>query len=419
LTTENLENQPEIKAKPADREYIEIALSAIVLAVSFGIFFAGGAGGFSNLPLLFKLSAISLLTVSLGFILHELGHRFVAKRLGYIASYGMWWPGLLLSIATAFFSVIFASPGAVYIREKRSENRTLEQAIDNFGRISVAGPIMNLFLTVVFLLVGYAYMHMHRFGVTTSTLSIILYIGFTVNATLAAFNLIPFGFFDGQKIFRWNKLVWVALSAVSVGAVIFTHSSAWSIDTMNGPLTPRSFALYEQPVKKNYYVPPDQSKPVTGTFSIKYPRDWQIVPSTVDYNAEGMFNSPLYSVTFVESLGYAKISVQSYWAKTLFPNVDINEKTLGYWVGGYVKGVLNSDWYIASTANITISEKSSSGTVNSFEMRLQDRAGKYTNLYAFIYDEQYIYRLSYIGVSEYFKNTVPAYNELKSSFEPE
>jgi Zn-dependent protease len=29
---------------------------------------------------------------------------------------------------------------------------------------------------------------------------------------LAAFNLIPFGMFDGQKIFTWNSRIWAVVA---------------------------------------------------------------------------------------------------------------------------------------------------------------------------------------------------------------
>jgi Zn-dependent protease len=33
-------------------------------------------------------------------------------------------------------------------------------------------------------------------------------LGMNINASLALFNLIPFGVFDGAKIIRWNYVVW-------------------------------------------------------------------------------------------------------------------------------------------------------------------------------------------------------------------
>jgi len=42
------------------------------------------------------------------------------------------------------------------------------------------------------------------------------------NAWIAVFNLIPFGMFDGLKVFAWNKKVWALAFAVSaVLTVVF------------------------------------------------------------------------------------------------------------------------------------------------------------------------------------------------------
>src|SRR5689334_2495161 len=53
-----------------------------------------------------------------GFILHEMGHKFVAIRRGYVAHFRVWTWGLLLTIGTVVASggaFLFGAPGAVYI----------------------------------------------------------------------------------------------------------------------------------------------------------------------------------------------------------------------------------------------------------------------------------------------------------------
>src|SRR5437879_2958700 len=53
-----------------------------------------------------------------GFILHELGHKFVAIRRGYLAHFRLWIWGLVLTISIVTLSgggLVFGAPGAVYI----------------------------------------------------------------------------------------------------------------------------------------------------------------------------------------------------------------------------------------------------------------------------------------------------------------
>ncbi|MEM4704640.1 MAG: metalloprotease, partial [Candidatus Bathyarchaeia archaeon] len=51
-------------------------------------------------------------------------------------------------------------------------------------------------------------------------------VGAAFNAWISLFNLIPFGIFDGFKIFLWNKLVWAAAFSASV---VLTVASTYLI----------------------------------------------------------------------------------------------------------------------------------------------------------------------------------------------
>jgi Zn-dependent protease len=58
-----------------------------------------------------------------------------------------------------------------------------------------------------------SYMAMAAIGSENS----ILLTGVWFNGFIAFFNLIPFMGLDGQKIFGWNKLVWVLTFAAAIG----------------------------------------------------------------------------------------------------------------------------------------------------------------------------------------------------------
>ncbi|MFH1630872.1 MAG: hypothetical protein ABIA21_01455, partial [Candidatus Aenigmatarchaeota archaeon] len=76
-----------------------------------------------------------------------------------------------------------------------------------YGIISVAGPVINLVLVGVFVLLG---LFIHP----------LLFIGATINAWLAIFNLLPIWILDGAKVFRWNKAIWGVIFALSVAIFI-------------------------------------------------------------------------------------------------------------------------------------------------------------------------------------------------------
>ena len=85
-----------------------------------------------------------LVSVGLGFILHELAHKFVAIRYGFYAEFRMWFEGFIFALITAFIlGLVFVAPGAVYIH---GEYISREQN----GKISIAGPLVNIVLALFF-----------------------------------------------------------------------------------------------------------------------------------------------------------------------------------------------------------------------------------------------------------------------------
>jgi len=152
--------------------------------------------------LVFKSSFfIILVTVGLGFFLHEMGHKFTADKFRCWTKYQAWIPGLVAAIGLAIVTngaFIFAAPGWVAIYKTggltRKEN----------GLISVAGPVVNIILALVFLWIG----------MTTpiSLLKDIGLLGFSVNSFLGFFNMLPFGPLDGKKVAEWNIPVWLIVT---------------------------------------------------------------------------------------------------------------------------------------------------------------------------------------------------------------
>ena len=185
------------------KELRDISLSALALAIAFGIALAGGLDGLGNPVYVLTLIGISLLAVSTGFIFHELAHRLVARRFGYLAEYAMWPAGLLIAFVSSLMGFIFAAPGAVVIRPGNIIISTRETEVENMGLISIAGPATNIVIAVLFLLLDTIYP------------TLIFYLGAYINTWLAIFNLIPFGPLDGAKVFRWNKIYWGAALAIA------------------------------------------------------------------------------------------------------------------------------------------------------------------------------------------------------------
>ena len=187
------------------KELKDLTVSALVLALAFGIAFSVGFRAFRSPASLLVFCLVALVGVSSGFVLHELGHRFMARRFGCLAEYTMWLPGLLFALGLSFFGFIFAAPGAVmiYPRVGLSGESTLTR--QQHGLISLVGPVMNLTLAAVFLLLDVAHP------------TLLFAVGTRINTWLAVFNLLPFGPLDGGKILSWNKGVWFSVLLAGVG----------------------------------------------------------------------------------------------------------------------------------------------------------------------------------------------------------
>ena len=99
---------------------------------------------------------------------------------------------LFLALIMSLFGFVIAAPGAVMIANKKN--------LKNInGKISIAGPLTNIFLSLIFVLIYF---------ISTDFIQLIAGYGARINIFLALFNMIPFSLFDGAKIFKWSKLIW-------------------------------------------------------------------------------------------------------------------------------------------------------------------------------------------------------------------
>ncbi len=170
----------------SDTEIKELLKAWAAISVAFSI--ASGGGALFN-P---RLLALSGLTVGLGFLVHEMGHKYTAQRFGYPAEFRAFDTMLILAVLLSFSGFVFAAPGAVFINGLPTTKQN--------GKISAAGPGASLLLAVSFFLLSLL------FGPTA-----IFANGFAINSWWAFFNLLPIGNFDGPKIWRWSKGVYTVM----------------------------------------------------------------------------------------------------------------------------------------------------------------------------------------------------------------
>jgi len=86
--------------------------------------------------------------------------------------------------------------------------------IREMGMISLAGPVTNITLSAGFL--GLALF-------APSDIAWVFFLSAVLNGFMAVFNLIPFGIFDGFKIFSWDKKIWAIAFAASLALTITAY----------------------------------------------------------------------------------------------------------------------------------------------------------------------------------------------------
>jgi len=185
--------------------WMAIALSFTIINITpYGI--VGPIAAITPLNVLVYFG-IALLTVGIGFILHEMAHKFVAIRYGYWAEFVKDNTMLLVAVVmAALVGFVFAAPGAtvIYSRDGTSLSRAQN------GIISAAGPVINLVLCGLFASLFFV-------AGGAGLLGKIGLAGVQINAMIAAFNLIPISILDGTKVWAWNKPVFLILILAAFG----------------------------------------------------------------------------------------------------------------------------------------------------------------------------------------------------------
>ena len=203
------------------REEADLFVAWMAIAIAFAIIQIAPYGILGPKISIDPLSAviffgIALVTVGIGFIIHEMAHKFTAIHFGYWAEFKR--DNIMLLIAVVMASLVgfvFAAPGATMIYSRDGRMLTKEEN----GIISAAGPAVNLVLCIPF-----AALILVAGGLTAlksgSLLAFVGLAGIQINAMLATFNLLPVSILDGKKVLAWNIPVFILLIGASV-AILF------------------------------------------------------------------------------------------------------------------------------------------------------------------------------------------------------
>ena len=176
-------------------EINHLLISIAVLTLAFSFAFVPLRSPNWSISRLLSILPLSFLAIVTAFVFHELAHKYMGQKYGYWSEFRMFPQGLLLAfVFGVFFGIVFAAPGAVQIYGQPGKKQ--------YGHISVAGPAMNIIISIVFLSISF-----FPLGIIASAAYFIGYI----NIFLALFNLLPFGPLDGRKVMSWRFDIWLVL----------------------------------------------------------------------------------------------------------------------------------------------------------------------------------------------------------------
>jgi len=208
------------------KEINDLTLATLAFALALALMRVGGifgilSSGDSLFALIIEMAIWGTLYIfSLGpaFLLHEMAHKFLARHYGCWAEFRADPAGLKTGILiAAILGFVFMAPGAVMVAGNISREQN--------GKIALAGPISNLVLYAVGLVMGGLLLGLNDGAIISYFVQAWLW----GNSILAAFNMIPWGPLDGLKVKRWSEpIFWI----------FFIGTIGLAFGTISGQVTP-------------------------------------------------------------------------------------------------------------------------------------------------------------------------------------
>ena len=166
----------------------------------------------------YSLLNMSIISFAIGFafLFHELGHKFAAQYFKARAEFKLDARGLLITVISIAMGFYFLMPGATFWQSN------LSQYSDVRGRVSGAGPIVNMHLACLSLglFIFEKGAAINGIGSIDYVLFTFGYISFILNVYLGLFNLIPVWILDGKKIYEWSEIIWFCFVMMFIIPVI-------------------------------------------------------------------------------------------------------------------------------------------------------------------------------------------------------
>lgn len=217
-----------------EKSHLALAMGAFTLALGLmqvrGIFSIADVGFATWTIGILLAMPVMLLAIGPAFLLHEIGHKIVAKKNGCWAEFRADPKGLRTGVLiAALLGIVFMAPGAVMVAGLVTRRQN--------GHIAVAGPLVNLSLFIIGVPLWGAIIGLtgsagfansaYLFNGSLVWQSMVFDMGYYwlgANLFLGLFNMLPFGPLDGLKVKDWNESVFylvIAIFALPVAGILF------------------------------------------------------------------------------------------------------------------------------------------------------------------------------------------------------
>jgi len=191
------------KKDPFTKEISNIILAVIITSLIFAHDWMNPLNTFGNF---FK----PFIAVTISFLLYHLAQRMMARKLKCYIAYRLWVPGVVFSLLFMMVGIKIVLIGGILLSAYKFGRWGMKDrlpTVQEIGFISVAGPITNISLAIIFgLIAGPAATGQESFFAYMSML----------NSWLAIFNLVPIKNLDGGKVMFWSPVYWFFLSLFAI-----------------------------------------------------------------------------------------------------------------------------------------------------------------------------------------------------------
>jgi Zn-dependent protease len=182
-------------------ELYNIVVSVLIIALIFAYNVKTPGATFATYPR-------ALLAVSVVMLLHIAAQKFMASRLGCVAFYRLWFPGLIMSLLLMIIGlkpiVLVGVVSLSAYKFGRFGFKSRQMTMTEIGWIGTAGPATSIIMASLFkiLAAGSA-----AGGTLFSYMAI-------VSGLIAFFSLLPIKPLDGSKVVLWDPVVWMFMMLI-------------------------------------------------------------------------------------------------------------------------------------------------------------------------------------------------------------